>query len=368
MKLNNPVSFSLAFVALSIVLLGTRTQSQLPIPISHNLSIKAITKTNDVETSGDSADDSCTYVNQKDPTKSLVISTNKKLGLEVYDLSGNRLQTFPDGDLDNVDIRYNFQLGGEKVALISAGNKTKNTIDFYYVDEDTNSVKRLSSGAIDAGISVYGSCMYKSPITQKMYVFVNSKLGEVIQWEVRSDLDGALQLSKAREFTVGSKTEGCVADEDYRKFYIGEERVGIWRYDAEPNESAERKMIDKTGAGGHLVADVEGLTIYRLRNGEGYLLASSQGESAFNIYDRESGEFIGKFHVEYDGKPIEDTDGIDATSNYLGSRFPFGMLVVQDGNTKNRHQSFKYISWADVALKFSPPLKLGQTEPLLDKR
>jgi 3-phytase len=326
--------------------------------------IKAIAKTDDVETEGDAADDSCTYVHKDDPAQSLIIGTDKKSGLIVYNLSGKRQQRFLDGHQNNVDIRYEFDFDDDDIALISAGNRTTNTIDFYAVD-DKNMVKRLAVGVHDAGLKIYGSCMYRSPKSKKMYVFVTSKNGAVIQWEV-SEKKKKLLLKSVRRFNVGTQAEGCVVDDDLRYFYVSEEKVGIWRYGADPKDGDSRQQIDRTGDGGHLVADVEGLTIYRIKDDDGYLLASSQGESAFNVYRRKSGDFLGKFRVVYDGKPIENTDGVDVTSHRLSEVFPNGLLVVQDGNRENARQSFKLVSWTELATSFSTPLKLSEKDPLVD--
>lgn len=357
-------SFYLVSLA-CLPILANKNQESWPRPIHEKTVIKAKVKTDDVATDGDAADDSAIFVNKKDPRKSLVIGTDKNSGVSVYNLSGKRIQEFRDGELNNIDLRYNFKLGDQNVALLSAGNRTTNTIAYYYIDEKANEMKQLSIGEHEAGIEIYGSCMYQSPDSKKFYVFGNSKDGEVVQWEVESTADKKLTFKKTREFDVGSQVEGCVVDDELKRFYIGEEAVGIWRYGAEPTDSDARISIDHTGEGGHLVADVEGLALYRLQNGKGYLLASSQGENAYNIYDRKSGKYIGKFQVEFDGKKVEDTDGIEVTSHSLGLKYPFGMIVVQDGNELNARQSFKFASWGDLAFKFVPPLKFGIHDPIL---
>lgn len=329
--------------------------------------VEATTKTDDVETIGDAADDSCTFINDDKPQKSVIIGTDKKSGLSVYNLLGKRVQTFPDGHFNNVDLRYEFPWNGDDIALISTGNRSTNTIDFYYVPEDGSKVDRLSVGKHDAGLVVYGSCMYRSKRSKKTFVFVTSKDGTVIQWEVRQNPESKeVSLAKAREFDVGTQIEGCVVDDDLGRFYVGEEAVGIWQYGAEPYDGVARKLIDHTGEGGHLVADVEGLTIYRIKDDDGYLLASSQGENSFTVYERKSGNYVGKFQVFYKGRRIEDTDGIDVVSHGLNKSFPSGLLVVQDGNPINIKQSFKYVSWDKLASKFSPPLKRTNKDPIVD--
>lgn len=327
--------------------------------------VEAKIKTDEVETIGDAADDSCTYINKDHPSQSLIIGTDKKSGLAVYNLNGKRLQKLTDGNLNNVDIRYEFEFDNDDIALISSGNRSTNTLDFYYVDDDDAKVKRLAVGVHKAEIEIYGSCMYRSPKTEKMYVFANSKDGVVIQWEVKAK-KRHLTLTKVRTFDVGTQVEGCVVDDELGRFYIGEEAVGIWQYGAEPKDGDARKQIDHTGAGGNLVADVEGLTIYRIKDNDGYLLVSSQGENAYNIYHRNDGTFVGKFQIMFEGKLVEDTDGIDVVSHRLNKEFPSGLLVAQDGSEANERQSFKYVSWDDLANQFSPPLKRAKKDPIID--
>lgn len=328
------------------------------------INIEAKNKTQDVASAGDAADDSAIYINQKNIKKSLIIGTDKKSGLSVYNLSGKRLQELPDGKPNNVDIRYNFNFGGKKIPLIAAGNRTNNTLDFYTVD-DKNTVKRLSVNTISAGLDVYGACLYVNKKNQDFYFFVNSKEGQIIQWLITGK-DGQIRVQEKRRLSLGSQVEGCVADEELNRFYVGEEDVGIWLFDAEPTGSSQGKLIDKMlDQGGHLVADVEGLSLYRADKDDGYLLASSQGENAFNIYDRKDHKFIGKFTVSYQGKQVKDCDGIEVSSNYLGKSFPTGMIVVQDGNQEHPNQSFKMVAWHDLALSFFPPLRMSLSDPIL---
>ena len=53
---------------------------------------------------------------------------------------------------------------------------------------------------------------------------------------------------------------------------------------AEPNAELTKTKVDVVGPGGNLVADVEGLTIAYQPDGKGYLIASSQGNNTFAIY------------------------------------------------------------------------------------
>jgi 3-phytase len=149
-----------------------------------------------------------------------------------------------------------------------------------------------------------------------------------------------------RQFKVGTQLEGCVADDELGHLYIGEEAVGIWKYGAEPDSGEKRTQVDKAGSGGHLVADVEGLTIAYGKDGTGYLIASSQGNNSYVVYRREqNNEYVKTFSIaasqEIDG--VEDTDGIDVTMANLGPAFPKGVFIAQDGINDKGNQNFKLV-------------------------
>ena len=107
-----------------------------------------------------------------------------------------------------------------------------------------------------------------------------------------------------------------------------------------------------------LVPDVEGLTIYYGEDGNGYLVASSQGNNTFAIYDRAGdNEYLDSFAVE----GVAESDGADVINVPLGEDYPAGLLVVQDGSNEpavvfgdpedgeiqNFNTNFKYVSLAD---------------------
>jgi hypothetical protein len=140
--------------------------------------------------------------------------------------------------------------------------------------------------SIVAGLEVYGTCLYVSPVTGSFFVFVDSRAGLVEQWELVDDGTGSIDGTLVRSFAVGSEAEGCVADDETAQLYIAEEAVGIWKYGAEPGAGATRSLVDGTAPNGHLTADVEGLTLYHASDGLGYLIASSQGSSTYVLYER----------------------------------------------------------------------------------
>jgi 3-phytase len=324
-------------------------------------SVQATVETEPVPVWGDAADDIAIWVHPNVPALSTVIGTQKKGGLVVYDLTGQQIQYLPDGRMNNVDLRYHFPLGDESVTLVAASNRELGSIALYKVNPQSRQLENVAAGTIVVGLEKkpYGLCMYHNPSTHQYYVFVNDKNGSVEQWEVFDNGNAAVEARRVRSFRVGSQTEGCVADDQLGELYIGEEDVGIWKYSAHPNGSAARTQVDTTDSGGHLTADVEGLTIYYGEHGSGYLIASSQGDDTFSIYQRSgNNEYIGTFQIVANPAMkidrVSDTDGIDVINVPLGAAFPYGIFVAQDG--WNSHpidkQNFKLVPWEEIADAF----------------
>ena len=312
-------------------------------------------ETEPADSFGDAADDPAIWIDRNDPRRSVVIGTDKKLGLNVYDLAGKRLQSVPDGRMNNVDLRDGFMLAGKPVTVVAATNRTTRAISLYRLDAATRRLSPVAAGTLDAGLEdPYGLCMFASKKSGDFYVFANDSVdGKLRQWKL-VDQGGRIGIEHVRDIAVGSQAEGCAADDELGDLYVAEEDVGLWKYSAEPAGGSARIAVDST-KGGHLKPDVEGVAIYYGANGTGYVIASNQGEDNYALYRREGkNEFIGKFAVVaneslgIDG--ASETDGLDVVSFPLGPEFPEGMLIVQDGRNlmPAARQNFKYVSWQDV--------------------
>ncbi|MCA1605075.1 MAG: phytase [Acidobacteria bacterium] len=308
-----------------------QTKPMMLPPPDPVLEVSATLETQPLPHAADAADDPAIWVHPSNSSASTIIGTDKKGGLAVYDLAGKQIQYLPDGKMNNVDIRSGFPLGGQRVALVTAGNRTDNSIAIYRVNPATRMLENVAARKITT-LEVYGSCMYRSPVTDKFYYFVNSKAGAVEQWELFDDGKGKVDAKRVRNLKVDSQPEGCVADDQLGHFYIGEENVGIWKYGAEPTSGATRTTVDKTGAGGHLTSNVEGLCIAYGTADDGYLIASSQGNNTYVVYRRESrNDYVKTFRI-VDGHGIDgtsETDGIDVTTAHLGPAFPHGVFIAQ---------------------------------------
>ena len=320
--------------------------------------VKPGVETEPARSFGDAADDPAIWVHPADPLQSLVIGTDKKFGLYVYDLDGRNVQAIAAGRLNNVDLRYDFPLGGESVALVTASNRSTDGISVFRVDADALQLVDAAEGILPTGFTdPYGLCMYRSAASGEFYVFVNEGGdGSFRQWRLYDNGDGKVAAELVREFSVGSQAEGCVADDESGVLYVAEEARGLWRYSAEPDGGSERTLIDHTGDEGRLADDVEGVALWTGAHGQGYIVVSSQGADNYAVYRREGeNAYVGHFHIVanaalgIDG--ASETDGLDVTSAPLGERYPSGLLVVQDGRNiaPEERQNFKFVSWEDVA-------------------
>jgi len=342
----SPLSCAAAYLVLAtLMVFPARGFSDEAVPVA------AALETDPVPSKGDAADDAAIWLHPEDARLSTIIGTDKDRGLAVYDLSGRELQFLADGKLNNVDLRDDFQLGDRSVALVTAGNKRDGGIAIYKVNPHSRRLEDVAARDVTT-VGAYGSCMYHNPIDGKFYYFVNSKAGEVEQWELYDNGAGKVDARKVRSFDVGFVTEGCVADDDLGHLYIGLEEKGIRKYAAEPAAGTDYTVIDRTEASGPLVPEVEGLAIYRAKDHTGYLIASSQGSDDFVIYRREGdNDYVVTIKVVagngIDG--VTHTDGIEAVNADLGSAFPAGLLVVQDDDNDDGKQNFKLVSWQRIA-------------------
>ena len=329
-------------------------KKQLSINVAKPQAEKPLIVLPEVETppmtrSGDVADDPAIWVNSLDPARSLILGTNKKAGLHVYDLSGEELQTFDTGRLNNVDVRSGFIHQGQTIDLAAASNRTEDSISLFGIDPVT---ARLSSlGSVPTSLQeVYGLCMYKDA-QEQMFVFINNKDGLYHQYLIQSEGE-KLTSSLVREFSVASQPEGCVAIDDAQQLFVGEEGEGVWLIGADARSGTKLETV--LTVGGKVQADVEGLAFYKGKD-HSYIVVSSQGNDSYAVIDAQSpfalrGVFKVGLNVHQGIDGASETDGLDVTSADLGGVFSEGMLVVQDGRNvmPSSAQNFKYIPWRAI--------------------
>ena len=295
-------------------------------------------------------DDMCVWVHPTEPAQSTIIAADKTANkLFIYDLEGKTIQSIPANHPGNVDVRYGFPLGKEKVDIVAFNQRDNPKIVVYKVTSDTRRLERVDNDAIITGES-YGGTLYHSTKTGRFYFVTTSKSGRVEQYELSNDGKGKVRGNKVRSWKIG-KCEGAVADDQTGKIYIGEEDKGVWEVSGEPKDAAPGKLVIKLGENG-LTSDVEGLALYHLPEGRGYLIVSNQGRSNFKVYRREGAhEFVGTFAIE----GAKKTDGIDVINVNLAPRFPKGLFACH--SAEGSRCPVLIAPWESIAKAFQPELE-----------
>lgn len=318
--------------------------------------IIASAETEPVQSLGDAADDPAIWLNRQDPEASLILATDKRRGLAVYNLQGQEQQFLERGRVNNVDLRYGFDFAGRQWDVAAATNRSTGRIDVFAIDPDTGVVSMLDPKGIASDLNdLYGLCLYQ-PAPGQVEIFANDKDGGFEHWQL-IDNQGRLGFKRLQSFTVAGQPEGCVADDAKQQLYFGIEDTGIYLADINPSEAFSAKQF-ASNDDPELVADIEGMALYLEPEDEGYLVVSSQGDNAYAIYSRSNQAYLGRFRVVTNAaKGIDgasETDGLDVISAPLGKLYPKGLLVVQDGRNRmpEARQNFKLVDWQTIEAAF----------------
>ncbi|AZC38456.1 phytase [Pseudomonas chlororaphis] len=328
-----------------------------PVPLAPVLpNVPALSQSEPVGRQGDAADDPAIWIHPRQPELSRVLGTNKKQGLLAYDLQGKLLQELPVGRLNNVDLRPNFKLGTQVVDLAVASNRDHNSLSLFSIDRASGELRE--AGEIPTPLKeIYGICLFQ-PASGELYAFANGKDGSFLQYRLSAP-DGRVQGELVRQFKVDSQPEGCVADDQRQRLFLGEEDVGVWAVDARADQPANLASVIEVGP--QLHADVEGLALYQ-SEAHDYLVISSQGNDSYVVLDAEPpfasrGAFRVGLNAAAGIDGASETDGLEVTSANLGGPWSQGLLVVQDGRKRmpEQTQNFKFVPWAEVARALKLP-------------
>ncbi|QNS02661.1 phytase [Streptomyces xanthii] len=299
------------------------------------------------------------------------------------------------GRFNNVDLVPGMKTRSGKADLAVTSDRGSDRLRIYRIDGSGSGapltdVTAPTAPAVFSGSqeeineqrTAYGLATWTDPSSGRSYAVVSRReRTELSLLELTAGSDGTVSYRKIRTLALPSafklpngrtwspcaepdelpQVEGMVVDPETGTLYAGQEDVGIWRMDADLGGTPE--LVDKVreygvpgtydpeteecvpgadpGFGGtRLRADVEGLTLLRQKDGDGYLLASSQGDNTFAAYDREldeDNEYEGGFRITAASATLdgtEESDGAAVLNEPLGTKYPHGLLVVQDGDDK----------------------------------
>jgi 3-phytase len=319
----------------ALLLAGCATMPSPPTTLAESVTARG--ETEPVGTAAaDAADDPAIWRNARNPAASLIVATDKKSGLWVYGLDGKRRDFVRAGRVNNVDLR---EAGGRIVVAASdRGDVANAKIALFTLDG--RSGKLTAAGQHPAGAGeAYGLCL--GVIDTRLYAFVVIKDGTIRQVDLENG-------ATVRAMKLATQSEGCAVDDRTATLYVAEEDVGIWRFDARPGGSIAPASVAKVD-GRHLVADVEGLAIAAVGADGGWLVASSQGDNAYQLFRLPDYSPASRFRV-VGGRygATSETDGIEVSLGDFGPDFPGGLMVVQDGDNAPAAQNFKLLAWDGV--------------------
>ncbi|SHN59775.1 phytase [Erythrobacter sanguineus] len=296
----------------------------------------------------DAADDPAIWRNPADPAASLIVGTDKKGGLYVYDLTGAQKSFLPAPGMNNVDL---VEIEHGRILVIASDRADLATAHLFLALLDPATASLAPAGRIAVGPGEgYGICIARPAGKDEVVVFSAPKNGTIYRTTLAgtgtSGGTGADFVAATTTLaTVASQPEGCIADPRTATLYIGEEATGIWAIDMNTGEKRLVAPVDNR----MLVADLEGLAIAPEGESGGYLVASSQGDNAYAVYRLPGVIPVGRFRIA--AGPFgstEETDGIELDNRDFGPDFPGGIFIAQDGVNPPQAQNFKYARWDEI--------------------
>lgn len=345
--------------------------SQAPVDVRFALATAAVP---------DDPDDPAIWVNPSDPSRSLVLGTNKvgapRGALVVFGLDGRIRQTIENLDRpNNVDVEYGLRLGGQRVDIAVVTERRKQRLRVYRIAPDGSGLSEVSS---EDGLQVFtgrsgeeaapmGVALYRRPRDGAIFAVVSPKTGPregyLEQYRLEDDGGGRVRAVRVRSFGRFSGTkevEAVAVDDALGYVYYADEGDGIHKYHADPDHPDAGRELARFGRTG-FKGDREGIAVYALDAKTGYIVCTDQieGNSEYRVYLREGAP--GRPHDHSEAVKVfrggaDSTDGIEITSAALGPRFPHGMMVAMNSGPKN----FLFYRWEDIARNGAPALKVAK--------
>ena len=314
-------------------------------------------ETDPVASAADAADDPAIWANPANPAASWVIGTDKQGGLHVYDMQGKSRHFAADGKMNNVDLQDGLPA---RRARHRAGDRERpdqqGRRHLFARHGDRSAHQYRGRHPADRPVGPLWAVHVPRVSADDNYVFISDPDGLVRQWELVPTRVRQSPAKQVRDIKFSSQTEGCVADDRERHSLCRGRRYRPVARDGRPVESATPVAVDKVADNPKIKDDMEGVGIYDLGGGRGYLIVSSQGNNSYAVYRREGDHaYLGSFSVIADPAKgidgISETDGLDVSSANLGPGFEHGAMIAQDGRNvlPVENQNFKFVPWSTIA-------------------
>ena len=283
-------------------------------------------------------DDPAIWLHPTDTKKTIIFGTDKETNGAIYafNLEGKIIENKTIRNIrrpNNVGVAYGFQLNDSiKTDILVFTEREKQQIRVFSVPDMTP----LDSG----GFSVFkdetvlekklpmGVAFYKSPKDNSFYVIVGRKTGPNTNYlyqyklEVNSDKIQSTLVRKFGAFSGKKEIEAIAVDSEMGFVYYADEMHCIRKYYAEPSKGNEE--ISCFG-GAKFESDIEGIAIAKMNNRDGFIIVSDQQRGQFNIFDRNTNEFIKAVNLA-----TISTDGCDVVTVPLNNTFKSGLFVAMN--------------------------------------
>jgi 3-phytase len=365
----NKIRYFLIFASLLVILFVSGCSKKEIVDQSKIIKPVVVT-----EKAKHDSDDPAIWINPNDPTKSLIIGTDKNEdgALYVYDLNGKIDEEKTVRNLkrpNNVDVEYGLMLNNKPIDIAVTTERLTSKLRVFKLPE----MKAIDNGGIDVfegqtQRALMGIALYKRQTDGKIFAVVGRKEGPtdgtyLWQYLLEDDGNGYVKGSKVRVFGKWSgkkEIEAIAVDDELGYVYYSDEGVGVHKYAADPDASNCNEELALFATEG-IAEDQEGISVYKIKNGTGYILVSDQQANEFHIFKREGEADNPHNHqlIKVVKTSTIESDGSDVTNAVLNNNFPVGLFVAMSDD-----QTFHYYSWKDLA---SDDLVIAPNGELMEK-
>lgn len=316
----------------------------------------------------DDADDPAIWINRSDPSRSLILGTNKVAapggGLFVFSLNGEIVSSVTNLDRpNNVDIEYGFETPSGPIDIAVATERLQHRLRVFQIHE--GGLASLDGGR---GVPVLegekgerrepmGIALYRRPTDDAVFAIVAPKTGGATNylWQyrlVRNPDSGLVEGTLVRRFGNYSGTaeiEAVAVDDHLGHVYFSDELFGIRKWHADPDHPDAARELAVFGRDG-FKQDREGLAVVSTGGDAGYIVVSDQieGGTELRIYPRQGSTGGPHTHdpvLAVVRTSADSTDGLDVVTSGLTGDFAGGLVVMMN----SRGRTFHLYKWADVA-------------------
>ncbi|MDO5655306.1 MAG: phytase [Flavobacteriaceae bacterium] len=297
-------------------------------------------------------DDPAIWINPKNADASLIIGTDKDSDgkLYAYNLQGQIVATSESLQRpNNVDIVQSFSFQGEIISLAITTERETNKIRVFKLPE----LMAIDNG----GIEVFegevhrlpmGIALYQNPENNRLYAIVGRKDGPakdyLFQYEIieKEGFMSANLIRKFGDYSGKKEIEAIAVDNELGYIYYSDETHGISKYYADPAKGNEKLAF--FGAK-DFKRDMEGISIYKTDEKNGFIIISDQQNNRFNVYRREGEPNNPHQHILIANLYLttNESDGNESMNYYFGPEFPQGIFVAMSDD-----KTFHIYDWRNL--------------------